>query len=261
MLAFIEETLREAGALALSLAAGASAERKEDRSLVSEADREVERLILARLARRFPGDPVLAEESGGLAPGAALSPAGRLWAVDPIDGTNPYLHGLPTWGVAVGVMREGAPLAGGFFMPAAGEMFLAERGRGATRNGRPLAPLGPREVDNQTLFFGPASRKRFYKLDFPGKTVAYGCAAAHVAYAAAGAAFCSVVDRPRLWDILGPMAVLAETGGWAYHPDGRPLGLEGLARGEKADGPVFFGLRENAERVFPMLERFEKPRF
>lgn len=259
MRAFIEEILREGGALALSLAAGAKGERKEDRSLVSEADREVERLLLGRIARRCPGDHVIAEETGGSPPSGAAE--GRLWAVDPIDGTNPYLNGLPTWGVSVGVMEGGTPLAGGFFMPAAGELFLAERGRGATRNGRPMPPLGPREVDNQTLFFGPSSRKRFYKIDFPGKTVAFGCAAAHVAYAASGAVLCSVVDRPRLWDILGPMAVLAEVGGWAYYPGGRPLDLASLANGEKADGPVFFGLRENASKLFPMLEKFEKPRF
>lgn len=259
MRAFIEEILREGGALALSLAAGAKGERKEDRSLVSEADREVERLLLGRIARRCPGDRVIAEETGGSPPGGADE--GRLWAVDPIDGTNPYLNGLPTWGVSVGVMEGGVPLAGGFFMPAAGELFLAERGRGATRNGQPMPPLGPREVDNQTLFFGPSSRKRFYKIDFPGKTVAFGCAAAHVAYAASGAVLCSVVDRPRLWDILGPMTVLAEVGGWAYYPGGRPLDLASLANGEKADGPVFFGLRENASKLFPMLEKFEKPRF
>ena len=259
MRAFIEEILREGGALALSLLGGAKGERKEDRSLVSEADREVERLLLGRLARRFPDDRVLAEESGGASPGETAT--GRLWAVDPIDGTNPYLHGLPTWGVSIGVMEGGVPLAGGFFMPAAGELFLAARGEGAARNGRPMAPLAPREVDNQTLFFGPSSRKRFYKIDFPGKTIAFGCAAAHVAYAASGAVLCSVVDRPRLWDILGPMTVLAEVGGWAYYPGGRPLDLASLANGEKADGPVFFGLRENAEKMFPMLEKFEKPRF
>ena len=259
MLAFIEELLREGGALALALAGGAKGERKEARSLVSAADREVERLLLARIARRCPDDRILAEESGGASPGETAT--GRLWAVDPIDGTNPYLHGLPTWGVSIGVMEGGAPLAGGFFMPAAGELFLAARGAGATRNGRPLPPLAPRAIDNQTLFFGPSSRKRFYKIDFPGKTVAFGCAAAHVAYAAAGAAVCSVVDRPRLWDILGPMAALAEVGGWAYYPDGRPLGLASLANGEKADGPVFFGLEANAAQMFPMLEKFERPRF
>lgn len=259
MLAFIEELLREGGALALALAVGAKGERKEDRSLVSEADREVERLLLERIARRCPDDRILAEESGGASRGETAT--GRLWAVDPIDGTNPYLHGLPTWGVSIGVMEGRAPLAGGFFMPAAGELFLAARGEGATRNGRPLPPLAPRAIDNQTLFFGPSSRKRFYKIDFPGKTVAFGCAAAHVAYAAAGAAVCAVVDRPRLWDILGPMAVLAEVGGWAYYPDGRPLGLASLANGEKADGPVFFGLEANAAQMFPMLEKFEKPRF
>ncbi len=259
MRAFIEEILREAGELARSLAEGARGERKEDRSLVSSADREVEALLLRRIAGCHPGDRVIGEESGEAE--APPGRGGRLWAVDPIDGTNPFLRGLPTWGVSVGVLDGEGPLAGGFFMPRVGEMFLAQRGEGATRNGRPLPPLAPIEIDNQTLFFGPSSRKRFYKINFPGKTVAFGSAAAHVAYAATGCVVGALVDRPRIWDILGPLSILAEVGGGAFHPDGRPLDLAALTSGEKADGPVFFGLLANAQKLFPMIEIFERPLF
>ncbi|MEE9274229.1 MAG: inositol monophosphatase family protein [bacterium] len=255
---FIEETLREAGSLAHSLAGAAKGERKADRSLVSEADREVEVRIKERIAGRFPQDRIIGEELGS-ANGAA-PPGGRLWAVDPIDGTNPYLMGLPTWGICIGVMEDGAPLAGGFYMPVTEELFLAERGKGATRNGEPLPSLASMELDNQTVLFSPSSRKRFYKLDYPGKSVAYGCAGAHVAYAAMGGGIAALVDRPRIWDILGPLAVLAEVGGGAFHPGGRPLDLTALAMGEKAEGPVFFGLLENAERVFPCIEVYPRPK-
>ncbi len=256
MLASIERILKEAGELALSFADNVRGVRKKDRSLVSEADLAVEKFIVSRLRAAFPDDAVIGEEFGG----EAAPPRARLWAVDPIDGTNPFLHGLPTWGVSLGVMENGAPLAGGFYMPAVDEMFLAARGEGATRNGKALARLASIEISNQTVMLGPSSRKRFYKMDFPGKSVAYGSASAHVAYAATGGVIAALVDRPQIWDVLGPLAVLQEVGGGAYHPpEGRTLDLEKLASGEKAEGPVLFGLRENAEKLFAHIEVYPRP--
>ena len=255
MRTFIEETLREAGAVALSLAGRVASERKADQSLVCAADIKVEKLIMGRIAERFPGEAVIGEESGA----TTGSVAGCLWAVDPIDGTNSYLWGLPGWTVCIGVLEGNAPLAGGAFLPRTGELFYAERGEGASRNGCPLPSLAPLEVDSQTTLFIPSSRKRFYKLDYPGKSIAYGSAGVHVSYAAGGGAIAALVDRPRIWDILGPLAVLAGVGGGAFHPDGRPLDLAALTGGEKAEGAVFFGLEENAAKIFPCIEVYPRP--
>ena len=257
MIQFIEQTLKEAGELALSLMNKAKGAQKQDRSLVSEADFEVERFIISRLKASFPKDNVIGEELGGGE--TRHSGDSRLWAVDPIDGTNPFLNGLPTWGVSIGVMEGGKTLAGGFHMPVVDEMFLALKGKGATRNGKTLPILEDMEINNQTVMLGPSSRKRFYKLDYPGKSVAYGSASAHVAYAATGGVIAALVDRPQIWDILGPLAVLREVGGNGYHPDGRTLDLRQLANGEKAEGPVFFGLKGNAEKIFPHIEVYPRP--
>lgn len=171
---FIEETLREAGELALSLVNGVRSERKSDRSLVSEADRQVEICIKERVAARFPDDRMIGEEHGAARDNQ--DQAQRLWAIDPIDGTNPYLNGLPSWGVCIGILEGGDILAGGVYLPKLGELFVAVRGEGATRNGAPMPQLTPMEVDNQTVLLSPASRKRFYKIDYPGKSMAFGSA-------------------------------------------------------------------------------------
>ena len=252
MIEFIEKTLKDAGKLALSFTHDAKGIRKQDRSLVSEADFEVERFILSCLRISFPNDNAIGEELGSKE--TQHQRHGRLWAIDPIDGTNPFLNGLPTWGVSIGIMENGKPLAGGFYMPVVDEMFLAFEGEGATKNGKALPSLREMEITNQTVLLGPSSRKRFYKLDYPGKSVAYGSASAHVAYAATGGVIAALVDRPQIWDILGPLAVLQEVGGGAYHPDGHALDLQKLANGEKAEGPVFFGRKENAEKIFPFIE-------
>ncbi|MBT7856192.1 MAG: hypothetical protein HN720_04620 [Nitrospinaceae bacterium] len=255
---FIEETLREAGKMALSLAPEAKGERKADRSLVSEADRRVETYITGRIAEHFPDDRLIGEEHG--AAGDNDIAGQRLWAVDPIDGTNPYLNGLPTWGCCIGVMEAGVPLAGGIFLPRVDEMLIAARGDGALRNGEPISPISPMEIDNQTVMLSPSSRKRFYKMTYPGKSMAYGSIAAHVAYAITGNTIGVLVDRPYIWDILGPLAVLKEVGGWAHYPDGRPLDLATLAHGEKEELPLFFGLLENTRQLFPMIEVYPRPK-
>ena len=258
MIDFIEKTLKDAGKLALSFTHNVKGIQKQDRSLVSEADLEVERFIISRLKTSFPNDNVIGEELGSGESQPQMQP--RLWAVDPIDGTNPFLNGLPTWGVSIGVMENGKPIAGGFHMPVVDEMFLALAGEGATRNGKTLPNLKDMEITNQTVMLGPSSRKRFYKLDYPGKSVAYGSASAHVAYAATRGVIAALVDRPQIWDILGPLAVLQEVGGGAYHPDGHSLDLLKLTNGEKAEGPVFFGLKENTEKIFPLIEVYPRPK-
>ncbi len=258
MIKFIEKTLQDAGKLALSFTNNAKGVQKPDRSLVSEADFEVERFIVSRLKTFFPNDNVIGEELGGKE--ARFQKRSRLWAVDPIDGTNSFLHGLPTWGISIGIMENGKPIAGGFYMPVVHEMFLALEGEGATRNGKTLPRLEGMEITNQTVMLGPSSRKRFYKMDYPGKSVAYGSASAHVAYAATGGIIVALVDRPQIWDILGPLAVLQEVGGGAYHPDGHSLDLQKLANGEKAEGPIFFGLKENTEKIFPHIEMYPRPK-
>ncbi|MFQ5896072.1 MAG: inositol monophosphatase family protein [Nitrospinota bacterium] len=255
MRGFVEELLREAGALALRHFRRVAAETKQDESLVSEADRAVELFLRESIERRFPDHRVLGEEFGE----GARRESPFVWAVDPIDGTTPYLRGLPTWGVGIGLLEGGRPLCGGFFLPALGDLFLAQRGEGAWCNGERLRPLAPAEVTKQTVLFIPSSHKRRFAIAYPGKRVSYGSAGAHVAYTARGCAIAAVVDRPRLWDILGPASALWEVGGCAEMAYGGEFRWEVLLGGEKAAGPVVFGRPENVRTVQPYIEPLELP--
>ena len=102
-------------------------------NLVTEMDRQAERIILDAIAARFPGHGVLAEESG-----ARTGTEPHRWIVDPLDGTTNYAHGLPIYGVSVALELDGALAVGVLYDPSRDECFVAERGRGATLNGAPL---------------------------------------------------------------------------------------------------------------------------
>jgi myo-inositol-1(or 4)-monophosphatase len=132
----LKATVREAGALALSLfrtdlknwTKGAS-------SPVSEADIAVNDLLEERLRAATPDYGWLSEES---ADDEARLGKPKVWIVDPIDGTRGYLAGREDWCVSVALVREEAPVLAAVFAPASDEFFFACRGRGATRNGKPV---------------------------------------------------------------------------------------------------------------------------
>lgn len=106
-------------------------ERKGDRSPVTVADREAERLLRELIESRCPADGILGEEFGEARPGAA-----RRWILDPIDGTRSFVHGVPLFGVMLALEEAGEPVLGVLHFPALGETIHAARGEGCWWNGR-----------------------------------------------------------------------------------------------------------------------------
>lgn len=126
---------REAGDLARArrdVGVAIAATKSALADIVTEADREVEALIRARLKAERPDDGFLGEESGAEAGGSGIT-----WVVDPIDGTVNYAYGIPTYAISIAaVSGEPAPetwraLAGAVHNPVTGEMFHAAQGEGA----------------------------------------------------------------------------------------------------------------------------------
>ena len=102
--------------------------------LVTFVDEGAQRIILDHLAAAFPDDAVLAEES---ADGAAIPTAGRLWIVDPLDGTTNFTRGVPPYAVSVGLRVDAVATVGVVLDVSSGELFAATRGAGLTVDGEP----------------------------------------------------------------------------------------------------------------------------
>jgi len=103
---------------------------KTDGSYVTIADREAEAYVRRQIAERFPDDGILGEEEGE-SPGRS----GRRWIVDPIDGTFAFVHGVPFYGVLIGLEIEGEPSVGVINIPALDEIVSAAKGVGCFFNG------------------------------------------------------------------------------------------------------------------------------
>jgi myo-inositol-1(or 4)-monophosphatase len=141
----LKDTVREAGALALSLfRTELKSWTKGASSPVSEADIRVNDLIEGRLRSATPAYGWLSEES---ADDQARLEKRLVWIVDPIDGTRGYLAGREDWCVSVALVENAKPLLAAVFAPASDEFFFAMRGRGATRNDVPVYATTGTELD------------------------------------------------------------------------------------------------------------------
>jgi myo-inositol-1(or 4)-monophosphatase len=183
---------------------------------VSEADREVEALIREAVAAQFPEDAFLGEEHG-----AAEGRSGFLWVVDPIDGTTPFLSGLPDWCVSIAVAAGGGPLIGAIHAPRLGETFVGVRGGGAFVNGRRLALDASAGLGDGMFAFGgslkcdPAETGDFVRRLMRAGGMAFhnGSGALMLSYVADGRLVGYYDARIMPWDCFAGLVLVAEAGG------------------------------------------------
>jgi myo-inositol-1(or 4)-monophosphatase len=130
------QAARRAGDLILQATGeiGVSAKGEGLSNLVTEVDIEAQRVIIETIRQHFPEHAVLGEEDGQV---GAID-AEHLWVIDPLDGTNNFVHGVPQYAVSVAYAERGVVQAGAVLDPNRAELFAAIRGRGATLNGRPI---------------------------------------------------------------------------------------------------------------------------
>ncbi len=124
----LAEIIAEAGRLILPLwRTDIAVTEKSDKSPVTEADQRGEALILERLAKRFPGVPVISEEHASeFGTPDAIGP--RFFLVDPVDGTKAFVRGDPHFTVNIGLIEHGVPVCGAVSAPASGELWFTSPG-------------------------------------------------------------------------------------------------------------------------------------
>jgi len=134
--ALLEDIAKEADVIAMKYfrADGMRVERKRDGTAVTQADRAVEEMARAKVAASGLALDVLGEEMGGTQGKLPVAARPRL-IIDPIDGTEEFSRGIPTFGTLLGIEREGEIVAGMASAPGLGSRWWAYRGEGAFRNG------------------------------------------------------------------------------------------------------------------------------
>jgi histidinol-phosphatase len=134
-------------------------ETKPDLTPVTESDKAVELAIRERLQAVCPGDAVIGEEFGGSEVGGAggsdgAPASGRVWILDPIDGTKSYVRGMPTWSTLIALQIDGEMAVGVVAMPALGRRWWASRGGGAFADGKRLRVSNVASLSDTQMAYG-----------------------------------------------------------------------------------------------------------
>jgi myo-inositol-1(or 4)-monophosphatase len=228
----LEPIAREAGALLMSyFDRHIKIEYKGDVDLVTAADRASEKLIAERLHARWPQHGIVGEEGTRTDPSAEYR-----WYVDPLDGTTNFAHGYPVFCVSIALARHDDQLeAGVLYDPTRDELFAAERGQGATLNGKLIQASSTARLAESILGTGFPSHKRhknpnihFYQqitLRSHGVRRA-GSAALDLANVASGRydGFWEFNLNP--WDTAAGVLIVQEAGGRVTRFDGTPFRLD-----------------------------------
>ncbi len=122
------------------------AETKPDKSPVTQADRECERMIASMLSDAFPDDGIMGEEGA-----RADSRSGRRWIIDPIDGTRDYVRGNPLWANLIALEADGDVAVGVVNLPVLSKIYTGSRGGGAHCNGSGIRPSTKTSVEESVL--------------------------------------------------------------------------------------------------------------
>jgi myo-inositol-1(or 4)-monophosphatase len=217
-LSYVENLARQAGAI---LQAGYEKEHqvgyKGVIDLVTEVDHQSEKFLLGEVQKDFPDHHIFSEESGII-----QGSDEHIWYIDPLDGTVNYTHHIPIFCVSIAYASHGALALGAVYDPMRDEMFLAERGQGATLNGRILHVSSTTELQRSLLVTGfpytawdtPQDNfdnfVRFGKLTQGVRRL--GSAALDLCYVAAGRfdGFWEMALNP--WDVAAGALIAEESG-------------------------------------------------
>jgi histidinol-phosphatase len=209
-----------------------SVEMKGDGSPITIADRRAEQELRELLRAAYPNDAVLGEEFGET-PGTS----GWRWILDPIDGTQSFVHGVPLWGVLIGGEDRSEAVLGVAYLPALDELVYAARGQGCWW--RPAGhPAGapPRRAQVSSVarlaeglllttsldyFYQAGKAAVLDRLIGAGKTRGWGDCYAHV-LVATGRAEAAVEPVMSIWDSAPFLPILREAGGTFTDWEGTP---------------------------------------
>ena len=232
-----------------------SVSEKRQNDFVTLADHESERQIITAIRERFPDDAFLAEEGGGKGLGEGSR---RTWIIDPLDGTSNFIAGFPFWCVSIAASENGELAAGVVFDPLRGELYAAERGAGAFRNGTRLRVTERPGLEGAFLATGFPFRSRdridlylalFREVFLKARAIRRaGSAALDLAGVASGVFDGFFEFRLAPWDIAAGALLIEEAGGELTDFDG---GRRYAERGNVVGGSrgVAEGIRRVAAKI------------
>ena len=201
-------------------------EKKGDRNFATNLDKEAENLIVAAIRSDFPDHGIIAEESGN-----SNLDSDYLWIIDPLDGTHNYMRNVAVFGVSIGVVYKKEFIGGVIYMPMDDELYVAEKGSGAYKNGEKISVSDISDLKSCSISFDSSIR---YSPELMLTTLGalsrevfnvrmYGSSVRALTYIAEGKIDFSVEFHDRPWDFAGAVCLIEEAGGKLIDLKGKNL--------------------------------------
>jgi len=231
--------LVECGKIALKFYDSPEFELKQDRSIVTIADKTIEAMLADHFDRPADNVYLIGEETVSQKDESYIQNALKetTWIVDPIDGTAPYAHHIPTWGISIGYMKNAKIEEGAIFLPATGEMFITSNNTvyyKACNDGVPswdFKDMNPidivkRKLDDSGLISITQEIAKSHKFDVTNCIQALGCAVFPLVYLCHGRLLAYITgSHLKLWDYAAGIAILKKCGFSAKFLNGKDMTL------------------------------------
>ncbi len=213
----------------------ATVEYKSRRDVVTDVDYRSEGLVIDAIRGRYPGDAILAEESGrhagrGIQRGkddAAPDVETRTWVIDPLDGTVNYANGIPFYCVSIGLVADGHPAVGVVFDPARDDLYTAALDGAAHLNGVPVHASEKESLGDYVVSLAIIGRGGIWRERRIAKQIRIGrrmgSSALGLAYVASGR-FDAMIQNGglSLWDVAAAGLIAERAGATVTDLDGGP---------------------------------------
>jgi myo-inositol-1(or 4)-monophosphatase len=202
--------------------------KESQSSIVTKADIESEKKIIDIINEKFPSHSTLGEETGFQDKNSDYT-----WIIDPLDGTSNFAVSLPGFGVIICVLKDSQPFMAGCILPLQNEMYFAEKGKGATRNGETISVSKETHLKNilaaYSLDYSEVPEKTKQEVKIMEKLVnkvrnlrSTNCLL-DFCYTADGKLGACINQTTKIWDIAGPALIIEEAGGKVTDISGNPF--------------------------------------
>lgn len=224
---FFDELADAAGNIALTyFRQNIPVDDKQDKSPVTQADREIEQKLRALIRKKFPTHGIIGEEYG-----KENETAEFVWVIDPIDGTKSFIMGRPLFGTIIGLMHNGKPAVGLIEQAYTKERWFGVSDQFARHNGKVIKVAPPRALPDARLYIGSLSMfegenfEGFLKLSRAAKVTQFACDCYAYGLLAMGWADLLVEQRLGLYDVAGVAPIITGAGGFISDWGGKPIDM------------------------------------
>ncbi len=208
-----------------------SREEKGYLDFVSDADKEANEIIISEIKIHSPKDDILSEE---LAEAEIEKRTNYRWIIDPLDGTHNFLTGLKEWGILLALAKRSQIIYGICYFPALGEIFTAEKGKGAFLNGKKIEVSKATDLRGQMFCSDGILRKKPKEIlgdikrfcEAGCRLRVYGSSPYAFTRVALGQALIATNRMGKAWDIAAVALLVEEAGGKITDEKGNPWQID-----------------------------------